>query len=468
MSIFGISDAVCGTIPAMQAWLEHAFLDIAPVAADAPRGRGSRHVLLVSEIAYATCRDILVDYRTGEMASAPPRYVRAADGMPARIEFGAGDMDFACALVAELLRPSGMPAVGDEASAKLMSLASRIAASDATVLIQGDTGTGKEGMARFLHARSGRRDRDFIAVNCAALPETMMEAMLFGHKKGSFTGAAGHNEGLFLAADGGTLFLDEIAELPLNLQAKLLRALQEGEILPVGATHPVPVNVRVIAACNRDLPAEIEAGRFRSDLYWRLNVMPLSLSPLAQRKGDIMAISAAMLLAFRERSIGQAQNCQVQNGHSQNGVGNGLADFAWPRRDALAALMAHGWPGNARELGNVLQRAVVLREGDGISASDLTIMAVSAPVAPSLVAPSGPAPAMQAMEERHDPIILPVASLRARPVKMQDIARASKLDAVRRVLRETQGHRAQAARKLGISERTLRYRIAELRELAMV
>ena len=433
MSTFGISDALCGRVPAMQVWLEQAFLDIAPVAAEAPRDRGSRHVLLAGEIAHATCRDILIDYREGE-----PLYIRAANGLPARVEFGPADLDFACALVAELLRPTGMPAVGDEASARLMSLASRIAASDATVLIQGDTGTGKEGMARFLHARSGRKDKDFIAVNCAALPETMMEAMLFGHKKGSFTGAAQSSEGLFLAADGGTLFLDEIAELPLNLQAKLLRALQEGEVLPVGATHPVPVNVRVIAACNRDLAAESEAGRFRSDLYWRLNVMPLSLSPLATRKGDIMAISAAMLAAIQEKN-------------AEGEV------FAWPTAGALATLTAHGWPGNARELGNVLQRALVLREGKRIDASDLSLMAVSAPVVQQ---------AMASVPVTEAPILLP-DPVPGRPVRMQDITRASKLDAVRRALRETDGHRALAARKLGISERTLRYRIAELRELAM-
>lgn len=427
MSTFGISDALCARLPALQSWLEHAFLDIAPIAADAPRARGNVHVLLASEIAYATCRDILIDYREGD-----PKFVRAVNGLPARVEFGAADLEFACALVAELLRPSGMPAVGDENSARLMSLASRIAASDATVLIQGDTGTGKEGMARFLHARSGRNDRDFIAVNCAALPETMMEAMLFGHRKGSFTGAAQSSEGLFLAADGGTLFLDEIAELPLNLQAKLLRALQEGEILPVGATHAVPVNVRVIAACNRDLTVEVEAGRFRSDLYWRLNVMPLALSPLASRKGDVLAIGAAMLLAFDEKS--SREDC-----------------FAWPTKEALDILERHEWPGNARELGNVLQRAVVLREGGRIASDDLSLMAVSAPS----VARPLPAGA---------PIIVPA---RGRPTKLQDITRASKLDAVRHALRETDGHRALAARKLGISERTLRYRLAELRNMAM-
>ncbi|MBB6123784.1 sigma 54-interacting transcriptional regulator [Sphingobium subterraneum] len=421
MSTFGMSDGLCARVPMLQQWLERAFLDIAPVAADAPRDRGSVHVLLASEIAHATYRDILVDYRDGA-----PCFERAASGLPARVGFGAADIDFACALIAELLRPSGLPAVGDESSARLMLLAGRIAASDATVLIQGDTGTGKEGMARFLHARSGRAGKDFIAVNCAALPETMMEAMLFGHKKGSFTGAANASDGLFLAADGGTLFLDEIAELPLNLQAKLLRALQEGEVLPVGATHPVPVNVRVIAACNRDLAAECDGGRFRSDLYWRLNVMPLALNPLATRKGDVLAISAAMLIGLHEKAPA-------------------MGAFPWPTKSALDRLVAHRWPGNARELGNVLHRAIVLREGERIEADDLSIAAVTAPV---------PAPA-------------PAPANRSAPIRLQDIAKASKLDAIRHALRETDGHRALAARKLGISERTLRYRLAELREMAV-
>jgi two-component system, response regulator FlrC len=417
---FGVSDAVCARVPGVQHWLESAFLDIAPVAADAPRDRGSIHVLMANEIAHASYRDILIDYREGS-----PSFERASGGLPARIAFGPSDVEFASALIAEHLRPAGQPAVGDASSARLMSLASRIAASDATVLIQGDTGTGKEGMARFIHARSARNDRDFIAVNCAALPETMMEAMLFGHRKGAFTGAAAASEGLFLAANGGTLFLDEIAELPLNLQAKLLRALQEGEVLPVGATHPVPVDVRVIAACNRDLATECEMGRFRSDLYWRLNVMPLSLSTLASRKGDVRAISAAMLLAQHEK-IG--------------GV------FPWPTAEAVEQLVAHRWPGNARELGNVLQRAVVLREGERIEASDLSIGPVAVPSAPVAAAP--------------------IAFVPANNVRLQDIARASKLDAIRSALQETDGHRAMAAAKLGISERTLRYRLAEMRELA--
>ena len=417
MSSLDVSQRVCALVPGLQHWLENAFFAVRAVDAASPRDRDDRRVLLAAEIAHATHRDILINLIDGA-----PSLVPAANGLPARVAFGLEDMGFAFALIAELARPDAIPAVGDNASARLMTLAGRVARSDATVLIQGDTGTGKEGMARFLHAQSGRISRDFIAVNCAALPETMMEAMLFGHKKGSFTGAANASEGLFLAADGGTLFLDEIAELPLALQAKLLRALQEGEVLPVGATHPVPVNVRVIAACNRNLADECAAGRFREDLYWRLNVMPLELRPLAERPGDIAAIAAAMLLRHQDLAKDA---------------------FVWPTPQALAKLEDHAWPGNARELGNVLQRALVLRDGARIDADDLHLAAAPQPV------------------RRSAPILVP-----DEPVRLRDVARMSKLEAIRLALRETDGHRAAAARKLGISERTLRYRLAEMRELA--
>ena len=416
MSSLDVSQGVCALVPGLQHWLENAFFTVRIVDAQSPREREDRRVLLATEIGHATHRDILIN-----LVDGAPSLVPAANGLPARVAFGLEDMGFAFALIAELARPAAIPAVGDAGSARLMTLAGRVARSDATVLIQGDTGTGKEGMARFLHAQSGRVTRDFIAVNCAALPETMMEAMLFGHKKGSFTGAAQASEGLFLAADGGTLFLDEIAELPLSLQAKLLRALQEGEVLPVGATHSVPVNVRIIAACNRNLAAEVAAGRFREDLYWRLNVMPLELRPLAERPGDVTAIAAAMLL----RQQDSAKDA-----------------FVWPTVAALEKLAAHVWPGNARELGNVLQRALVLRDGDRIEPVDLHI--------------SG-APQLRIVEQ----VLAP-----AEPIRLRDVAHNSKLEAVRAALRETDGHRAAAARKLGISERTLRYRLAEMRDLA--
>lgn len=381
-----------------------------------PREKNVVRILTVEEIAAATHRDILIDYRGNEAPSLMP----AANGLPVRIRFGEDDATMGMALLAEILRPMHMPAVGDADSARLMRLAARVAASDATVLVQGDTGTGKEGIARFIHATSARADRDFIAVNCAALPETMMEAMLFGHRKGSFTGAAASSEGLFLAANGGTLFLDEIAELPLSLQAKLLRALQEGEILPVGATHPVPVDVRIVAACNRDLACEAQAGRFRADLYWRLNVMPLHLTPLAARPQDIPAIAAAFLLRQQTPLRPQVR-------------------FAWPTAEAVDMLGAHSWPGNARELGNILQRALVLREGEAIEASDIAIAPVAHAARPTTTA----------------------------PVHLREVARHSKLDAIRAALRDTDGHRARAATLLGISERTLRYRLAEMRDLAI-
>ena len=420
MSSLDVSRGVCALVPGLQHWLENAFYSVRIVDAQSPREKDSRRVLLATEIGHATHRDILISLIDGA-----PSLVAAANGLPARVAFGLEDMGFAFALIAELARPVSVPAVGDGASAHLMSLAARVARSDATVLIQGDTGTGKEGMARFLHAQSGRTGHDFIAVNCAALPETMMEAMLFGHKKGSFTGAAQSSDGLFLAADGGTLFLDEIAELPLALQAKLLRALQEGEVLPVGATHPVPVNVRIVAACNRNLAEEVAAGRFREDLYWRLNVMALELRPLAERRGGRPneAVLRAVLLA------------------QQHGGGDG-GDVA----AALDKLAAHGWPGNARELGNVLQRALVLREGDRIDAADLHISGAPQPL--RIVAGTA----------------VPAAA--AEPILLRDLTRHSKLEAVRLALRETDGHRAAAARKLGISERTLRYRLAEMRDLA--
>ncbi|HEX7821236.1 MAG TPA: sigma-54 dependent transcriptional regulator [Sphingobium sp.] len=428
-----MSQRVKRLLPELGARLEEACYTVRIFDPAKSREKHVIRILGIEEIAAATHRDILLDVRDEK-----PSFIPAANGLPARLRFGMADCEMGYALISELLRPSVMPAVGDPASATLMRLAARVAASDATVLIQGDTGTGKEGMARFIHASSPRHDRDFIAVNCAALPETMMEAMLFGHRKGSFTGAATSSEGLFQAANGGTLFLDEVAELPLALQAKLLRALQEGEVLPVGATHPVAVDVRVVAACNRNLAAEADAGRFRADLYWRLNVMPLTLSPLVERPRDIPAITAAFLLRHQLPMGMQAR-------------------FALPTAEAMAHLAAHSWPGNARELGNVLHRALVLREGDAIEAADLSV----AP-APSMVRPLIARPVADAVLH-----YVPEPVSQAAPIALRDVARHSRVDAIRAALRDTDGHRARAAQLLGISERTLRYRLAEMRELAV-
>jgi two-component system response regulator FlrC len=424
-----LSQAVRQKLPMLEGWLKSAW--ILPVArAGTP---GTVQLLMAEEIASASHRDILIDLTDGE-----PQLVRAANGLPTRIAFGFDDMPFGLALIAELLRAGRGPAVGEPAMAKLMGYAARVARSDAAVLIEGETGTGKEGMARLVHDQSPRAKGPFIAVNCAALPETMVEAILFGHKKGAFTGASADGEGLFRAADGGTLFLDEITELPLALQAKLLRALQEGEVLPVGETRAVKVDVRIVTAANRDAAALVSAGEFREDLYWRLNVMPIALPRLADRRQDVRAIAAAMLIRMQADA----------------------PEFAWPTAEALDALQAHGWPGNARELGNVLQRALVLREGDRIEAEDLGIAPVRLFAAPAA------SPMPQIFAPRADPVPAAGTSRLMRGRDLHSLSRAVEHDAIQRALDENGGNRRETARMLGISERTLRYRLANMRELA--
>jgi two-component system response regulator FlrC len=405
----GLSTAASNAHPALQQWLMGTGIACRLIDPSEPCARDAMRILHISEHRFATVRDVLVQFSDEE-----PRLIRRAAGQPAQIAFGMDDLAFGHALIAELVRPGHQPACGEPSSVDTLNLARRIATRDATVLILGETGTGKEGLARFIHAESPRGIQPFVAVNCAALPETMLEAILFGHQKGSFTGAANTGEGLFRAAEGSTLLLDEIAEIPLPLQAKLLRALQEREVLPIGATRSVPINVRVIAAANRDLADEVEKGRFRADLYWRLNVMPLTLAPLADRRLDIRAIAAALLLR-----------------HTPNSE-----SFPWPTPNALDRLMTHDWPGNARELENVVQRALLLRSGDRIETDDIAI--------------DRPAGAAKRMSQ----------------LRLADVSRQSEADAIREALEATGGHRLRAAERLGISERTLRYRLADLRSAA--
>ena len=416
MAIIGVSDGAQAESPAVMAWLAGVGIACRAVRAATTRERDERRILAASEIAHATHRDVLI-----EITEGAPSLVRASSGMPARVSFGFQDMAFGLAMIAELVRGAHRPAVGEPESALYLKLAERVAQSDATVLVLGETGTGKEGIARHIHNASPRAARPFVAVNCAALPETMLEAMLFGHVRGAFTGAAAASEGLFRAAEGGTLLLDEIAEMPIALQAKLLRAIQEREVLPVGATTPIKVDVRIIAAANRELQVEVAEGRFRADLYWRLNVMPLALKPLKARRLDIRAITAALILR-----------------HTRSGE-----TVAWPTANALDRLMAHDWPGNVRELDNVLQRALLLRIGDRIEADDLAIEVMHRASAPALT------------------LVRPAAA-----TTLADAARASEAEAIRIALEETGGRKLAAAAKLGISERTLRYRLAEMRKIA--
>ncbi|MCI0390008.1 MAG: sigma 54-interacting transcriptional regulator [Acidobacteria bacterium] len=233
---------------------------------------------------------------------------------------------------------------------QLNRLIAKAAPSDSTVLIRGESGTGKELAARAIHRGSPRARKPFVAINCAALPEQLAESELFGHERGAFTGAINQKRGLLEAADGGTMFLDEIGEMPLALQAKLLRALQEREFLRVGGTRPIKVNVRVIAATNRDLEAMAKDGRFREDLYYRLNVFPLTLPPLRERREDIVLLARYFLHQF-------AEACK-----------RSVRGFSQP---ALNCLLRYDWPGNVRELANAVERAVVLCDGEFIHPFDL-------------------------------------------------------------------------------------------------
>lgn len=313
----------------------------------------------------------------------------------------------------------------DARSREIVRLAERIASTDATVMINGESGTGKEVLARFIHARSARHDRPFVAINCAAIPEPMLEATLFGHEKGAFTGAHKSLPGKFEQANGGTLLLDEITEMDFDLQAKLLRVLQEREVERIGGLHTIDLDVRVIATTNRDLTAEVRAGRFREDLFYRLNVFPVELSPLRERPDDILPIAEKLL---RE--------------HVQ--AGGGVKVFS---DDAKAALRAHAWPGNVRELGNVVQRASVLSVTATVTAESLglqglggTMQAVrSDAMGVPRSAPPGAAPQEPGLKQRERDLIL-------------------------ETLGRFGGNRKQTAEALGLSSRTLRYKLARMRE----
>ena len=249
----------------------------------------------------------------------------------------------------------------DAQSQALLDQVERFAPSDATVLIIGETGTGKELIARHLHTRSGRRG-DFVAVNCGALSQTLAEAELFGHQAGSFTGATQTRAGWFESANGGTLFLDEIGDLPMSLQVKLLRVIQEREVVRVGARTPIPLDVRVVAATNLDLPAAVEAGRFRADLYYRLNVVTLQVPTLAERPGDILPLASHFLRMYSER-LGVQQPEVLP--------------------ETQEALLQYSWPGNIRELENVVHAALLTSRNGVIRSENLRFAAMPGSAATS-------------------------------------------------------------------------------------
>jgi two-component system response regulator FlrC len=313
---------------------------------------------------------------------------------------------------------SRTPIVADPSSIKLLELSRKVAKSEATVMVLGPSGSGKEVLSRYIHDQSQRSEAPFVAINCAAIPENMLEATLFGYEKGAFTGAIQACPGKFEQAQDGTLLLDEITEMDLALQAKLLRVLQEREVERLGGRKTVKLNVRVIATSNRDLKKAVEAGDFREDLYYRLNVFPIEWKPLGQRPGDIVPLAEHL----------------IERHASTQGLGAIRLSAA-----ARNKLSQYSWPGNVRELENVVQRALILCENGEIGAGDLMI----------------------------DESITSQVEVMSEPVddnKLGSELRYQEHQIILDTLASCKGKRKDVAEKLGISPRTLRYKLARMRE----
>ncbi|WP_153109253.1 sigma-54-dependent transcriptional regulator [Propionivibrio limicola] len=326
----------------------------------------------------------------------------------------------------------------DPASRNLFALAARVAQTDTTVLLTGESGVGKEVVARYIHTHSARRDGPFVAINCAAIPDSLLEATLFGYEKGAFTGAQQAQAGKFEQAQNGTLLLDEVTEMPLGLQAKLLRVLQEREVERVGGKKPVPLDIRLIATSNRDMAEAVAKGVLREDVYYRLNVFPLLIPSLRQRREDIVPLARHFL---------------AEHGGRAGRPGLRLSP------PAEQALRDYGWPGNVRELENVIQRAVILAAGDVVEVDALHLSALprsaSAPILESCApivsrVPSGESAAAPVLAE-------------GKTNNMRDLEREHILD----VLSSVGGSRKLAGEKLGMSERTLRHKLKQYRDAGL-
>jgi DNA-binding NtrC family response regulator len=305
----------------------------------------------------------------------------------------------------------------------VFSLISKVASSNANILIHGESGTGKELVARAIHYGSLRKEGPFIAVNCAAIPRELMESELFGHAKGSFTGAIADKKGKFEMADGGSIFLDEIGDLDISLQAKILRALQEREFERVGGTQPIRVNIRLIAATNKNLARAMKEGSFREDLFYRLSVIPLLIPPLRERPEDIPYLAEHFLGKYNQ-----------ENGKNIKGISS----------PAMKALLAYGWPGNVRELENCMERAVVMAEADWIRLADLPLSLQSGGIEEASSLEGG-------ANEANKGFLWQIG----RP--MREIER----EYILRTLEEMKGNRTRAAEVLGISVRGLRDKLKE-------
>lgn len=324
-----------------------------------------------------------------------------------------------CRTVAPIV--DDQPIAKDKASLELLALAKRVAVTDSTVLVSGESGTGKEVLAQFIHHNSNRCNGPFVALNCAAIPENMLEAMLFGYEKGAYTGAVASQAGKFEQANGGTILLDEITEMDVGLQAKLLRVIQEQEVERLGGKKTIPLDVRIIATTNRDLAEYVKEGGFREDLYYRLNVFPLRWLPLRERKADILPIAEKLLVKYVSK------------------MRLPMAKFTL---EAQSRLESHPWPGNVRELENVIQRALILSSNGVIDACHIAFDMMSS------------ASSNDELKESDEN----VASILGQGVQQHEFR------IIAQALIESKGRRKEVAEKLGISPRTLRYKIAKMRE----
>jgi two-component system response regulator PilR (NtrC family) len=323
-------------------------------------------------------------------------------------------------------QPTHIRLVGDSTRMQqLRATIAKLARSQAPVYIAGESGVGKELVARLIHEQGARSGGPFVPVNCGAIPAELMESELFGHRKGAFTGAHADKEGLFQAANGGTLFLDEVAELPLHLQVKLLRVIQEKCVRPVGAPAELPIDVRILSATHKNLAALVEEGRFRHDLYYRINVIELPVPPLRERREDIAQIAAAVL-----------ERLAVELGEPAPA----LAD------EAMAALCDYAFPGNVRELENILERAIALCEGNCIERSDLAL----------------PAPARGAREDGSAAAAPVAAGTPAGAAALPDALESLERGRIRQALEACRYNKTKAAAQLGITFRALRYKLKKL------
>ncbi|RTR32579.1 sigma-54-dependent transcriptional regulator [Shewanella atlantica] len=322
------------------------------------------------------------------------------------------------------------PIVADDKSLALLSLAQKVAASDASVMIMGPSGSGKEVLARYIHQNSSRVDGPFVAINCAAIPENMLEATLFGYEKGAFTGAYQACPGKFEQAQGGTLLLDEISEMELGLQAKLLRVLQEREVERLGGRKNIKLDVRVLATSNRDLKSMASSGEFREDLYYRINVFPLTWPALNQRPADILPLARHLLV--------------------RHATSSGLAQIPELDESASRRLLTHRWPGNVRELDNVIQRALILQSGGVIGINDIIIDSQDG-----------------LLNQDTSDIAQNIEPKPAELDGLGDELKAQEHVIILETLTQCQGSRKLVAEKLGISARTLRYKMAKMRDMGI-